>query len=764
MIATDPMTWFHVLWRASWQAAVLAGLVVAVQLAFGRRIAPRWRHAMWLLVLARLALPVVPSSPVSVFNLAPQRDAVATGVDATVDAAPVEVSADAAQTFVGTFTPTIPEAPSPPGPWPGWPHSVAAVWAAGVLLLGTRVAWATWRVARVVRRLEPVHDEGVLDLLRDTAAELRVRRLPALLTGDGLFSPALVGCLRPRLLLPRELLSRFDSSELRLVFLHELAHLKRRDVLVNWFASLLAVAHWPNPAVWLAAWRLRVERELATDELVLSHTTTDADRRAYGHTIVKLLEMFARAARPVPAGGVGILEGKQQMKRRITMIARFAKQSRAWTALAAVLVLALGVVALTDAVGAEPATPAPADKTAPPSARPAASDAAREGIADYRIGPKDLIELTVFDLEGPGLQTIKRVRVSETGKVSVPVLKDAVPVAGLSETEARRAIIDAYKQAHLLAEANVSVAVVEARNLKPTIGVGERITVSIMDLTGPGVETIKTARVDEDGNITLPQVGPVKAEGLRPAELEQRVVKAYNEANLLERATVAVSLADRGESHRLSAKQDAGGAVPAAEAAPAREPVDPAMEALLEREMPEVNFDSVALSDVIDFLRDVTASNIAVDWRGFEAAGIDRNVPVSMKLKSVPFKDVLKILLKDLSPEVRFDVEGNVIRISAPPADKPAAARAAKLERRTYNVADILGSAVERKSELVELLLQDVQPDAWRKNGAGGTASVTVFGEDLVVNASAEVHRDVEALLKHLRADAKRASTRPSFK
>src|SRR5215204_5553735 len=59
-------------WRASWQASVLAALVLAVQLIFGQRISARWRHAMWMLVLVRLALPVVPSSPLSVFNLAPR--------------------------------------------------------------------------------------------------------------------------------------------------------------------------------------------------------------------------------------------------------------------------------------------------------------------------------------------------------------------------------------------------------------------------------------------------------------------------------------------------------------------------------------------------------------------------------------------------------------------------------------------------------------------------------------------------------------------
>ncbi len=286
-------------WRASWQASVLAALVLAVQLVFGRRIAPRWRHAMWVLVLVRLALPVVPSSRLSVFNLAPLRDARPVSAVAmpvagepqplmSTDAFAEEMRARAARfaprrlAAAPTLTAVYAAAPPPPPPslWKGWPQALAAAWAAGVLLLATRVAWATWRVSRAMRRLDRVTDDAVLDVLRATAGELRVRRLPALLTGDDLFSPALVGFVRPRLLLPRDLLARFDPAELRLVLLHELAHLKRRDVLVNWFATLLTVLHWPNPVIWLVAWRLRLEAR-AGDRRT-GHVAHDHRRRPPG--------------------------------------------------------------------------------------------------------------------------------------------------------------------------------------------------------------------------------------------------------------------------------------------------------------------------------------------------------------------------------------------------------------------------------------------------------------------------------------------------
>src|ERR1035438_7645604 len=55
--------------KASWQAAVLILLVLTVQWVFGRRLSPRWRYGLWLLVVARLALPWTIPSAVSVFNL-----------------------------------------------------------------------------------------------------------------------------------------------------------------------------------------------------------------------------------------------------------------------------------------------------------------------------------------------------------------------------------------------------------------------------------------------------------------------------------------------------------------------------------------------------------------------------------------------------------------------------------------------------------------------------------------------------------------------
>src|SRR6266542_6564040 len=60
-----------VLWRCSWQASVLAAVVLIVQFALRKRLSARWRHALWGIVLLRLLIPVTPPSHWSLFNVAP---------------------------------------------------------------------------------------------------------------------------------------------------------------------------------------------------------------------------------------------------------------------------------------------------------------------------------------------------------------------------------------------------------------------------------------------------------------------------------------------------------------------------------------------------------------------------------------------------------------------------------------------------------------------------------------------------------------------
>ena len=114
-------------------------------------------------------------------------------------------------------------------------------------------------------------------------------RGPALVQTDAVDSPGLMGVLRPRLLLPAGAARDLSPAQLRLVFLHELAHLKCRDIAMDWLWAILLALHWFNPLLWLAQQRAcRADRELARDAMVLA-ITGPAEAESYGQTILRLV-------------------------------------------------------------------------------------------------------------------------------------------------------------------------------------------------------------------------------------------------------------------------------------------------------------------------------------------------------------------------------------------------------------------------------------------------------------------------------------------
>jgi beta-lactamase regulating signal transducer with metallopeptidase domain len=226
-----------------------------------------------------------------------------------------------------------------------WPVWIFAAWLAGVTFLAGQVVFSSLRLWRRSAKLRPLTHQATIAALDDCCRQLKVRTRPALLESLEVKSPALHGLFRPRLLLPKGFVEQFSLEELRFVFLHELAHLKRRDLLVNWVMAALQIIHWFNPVVWFGFGRWRADREVACDAIALEAAGQEQNK-LYGLTILRLLENFSR---PVSTPGlVGILEDKRQLHLRIHMIANYAPAGK-WPVLALLLATGLAAIGLTDA-------------------------------------------------------------------------------------------------------------------------------------------------------------------------------------------------------------------------------------------------------------------------------------------------------------------------------------------------------------------------------------------------------------------------------
>ena len=323
------------LFAATWKGTLLVAFALVVHRVARNRIPSRWLCALLLVAVVRLLAPVTPAAAFSVFNLVPAAAAPAPPPGIVLgEASPAAVR-----------TPVAVRIPAPPAPHP-WIPLLLTLWGAGAAFMLTRAVVQTLRFRRRLRGAREADLGALLDHCREA---LQIRRRVRVAVTDAVAAPSLHGWLRPALLLPEGFLESFSREQLRYALLHELAHLRRSDVLVNWIATAAAALHWFNPLVRLALARLAEERELACDALALTALRAE-ERPAYGGTVLEIVDRL-RATQLVPAL-VGMTATPQQLKRRIVMIASF-KQPR-YSVVFAALIVAVGLVTLTDAQAGEP--------------------------------------------------------------------------------------------------------------------------------------------------------------------------------------------------------------------------------------------------------------------------------------------------------------------------------------------------------------------------------------------------------------------------
>jgi beta-lactamase regulating signal transducer with metallopeptidase domain len=274
-----------------------------------RRSAAALRHLVWTLACAGvLALPVAsavlpelrlgayPRLDVPVAFNAEEVDARPAGIETAQPAQPAQHVTAPPAAPAASAQQTRASAESTPVRWlihADWRLLVFPVWLVGAGLVLVTLAIGLARVTWLGHTAVPVRDPRWLALLNDLTRQLRISQPVRLLQSEGPAMPMTWGVRRPVVLLPADA-DEWPADQQRDVLLHELAHVKRHDFLIQLCARIACAVYWFHPLVWLAATRLRVERERACDDHVLRAGTKPS---AYA---THLLEI-ARALRPAPA-------------------------------------------------------------------------------------------------------------------------------------------------------------------------------------------------------------------------------------------------------------------------------------------------------------------------------------------------------------------------------------------------------------------------------------------------------------------------------
>ncbi|MBV9110544.1 MAG: M56 family metallopeptidase, partial [Gemmatimonadetes bacterium] len=449
--------------------AALKGTVILLAALAATRLMRRRsaasRHLVWVVALASmLALPLVtralpawrvvpipaPLRPATEFVAAPAGSASSATQALASAAAPSPAIPAPAATTSSAATPSIvnpsadahpaapatasreaakgrvvPASPSPETPF-DWKRVMMALWAAGGVLLVLRLGYGITRVWWMERRAVEITDEGWVRIADSLARRLRVGRLVTLLREAHAVVPMTWGVMRPVVLLPAD--AEGWSEERRTVVLaHELAHVRRWDPLTQWIAHVSLALFWFHPLVWVAARKMREEREHACDDAVLAIGTRPVDYADHLLDIVRSL-----GAVEGPAAALAMARRSQFEGRLLAILDGATARGGVSRGLgmAALVVAALAVAPLAALRAATPHAASPALADAVNAASPVSGFAAGSSPVASAKEAKD--QGVLSRIAGHVGQLVQRA--TGTAAQDAPATRPAAPVVAAPVT------------------------------------------------------------------------------------------------------------------------------------------------------------------------------------------------------------------------------------------------------------------------------------------------------------------------------------------
>lgn len=358
-----------------------------------------------------------------------------------------------------------------------WPQALLVVWFVGVL---ASICFLAWRQHRYIRALGPLDRSEI-----GGTAIFHAQSAHAI--------PALVGALRPRVIVPRDFNDRFSADERGLILAHERTHLERGDAQINALIAVFTCLCWFNPLVHIAAIAVRRDQELSCDATVVARLPHA--KRAYARALLKV----QTPGMAIPLGCAWPAAGRHSLHERISLLGA-ERPARGRRLIGAVSVGLLSATSGVAAWAAQPVTretvfqvathsPVPSASEVAPPAQPSlrrgastVQDAAFASIAQHRFGPPQTFANTQVELSG----IAARLRVVPENRTDISV--EIEPGVNLPIPTAR------LERGHLVIDGGLGMTTNNCRTRFDGVGLAEVPGVGAVDVEAMPVIVVRTPR------------------------------------------------------------------------------------------------------------------------------------------------------------------------------------------------------------------------------------------------------------------------------
>ncbi len=349
--------------HASLTTSIAAILVILTLKLFNNHIGVRLQHALLIIIIIRLIIPVNIQSNISLFNiLFGKYENKILNVKSNTNLAydflrEGKVYLNDKQKYQTVSETTSLEKTShneekvkKENILPYVLNIASCIWIAGFFITTLFFLLVIWRFKRKTLNLKELTDLKVTALLEECKKKANINRNIPIYACDSFKSPCIFGILKPKVYIPKYACITKNYKQLSQILLHELIHYKRKDLFYNFLGTIALLIHWFNPIVWFSIKRMKLQREYACDAYVLE-ILGEEEAIEYGMNLINFSKLFSKNCK-APHLAI-FFETKNQIRRRIEMIKKFKKGSYRMSAAAVICCVLAGGVVFTNGVTAK---------------------------------------------------------------------------------------------------------------------------------------------------------------------------------------------------------------------------------------------------------------------------------------------------------------------------------------------------------------------------------------------------------------------------
>nr|WP_271814823.1 M56 family metallopeptidase [Clostridium beijerinckii] len=213
-----------------------------------------------------------------------------------------------------------------------------------------RVVLSIWIFISAHKKLKKIVESSTRDvnnshkeILYNCMNIMHIKTTVELLYCPKINSPSLCGLIKPKILIPINIAENIDAEDFKYIIMHELTHLKKKDLLINLIITLLSIIYWFNPIILYSFSKMRKDCEFSCDNHVISYLN-EGENIQYGNVLIKVLELCGCSNRLT--GTTSMVMNNSEIKRRIIMISRYKKINFKGILLGTIIVVFIGVIGI----------------------------------------------------------------------------------------------------------------------------------------------------------------------------------------------------------------------------------------------------------------------------------------------------------------------------------------------------------------------------------------------------------------------------------